>query len=137
MINDTNESIKVLDECRTLQIKKGNDYQNPHSVIKQADYYPRGIASIIDILNAKVLRLRSVVAAMENDPAYTPNYESIEDSAKDLINYGSFLVSYSRGKMNGQFADRDFLNRPIIKLACGNNPYTCSNPNCCTHPTRS
>ena len=106
-----NESIKVLDECRDLQIKKGNDYQNPHSVIKQADYYPRGVASIIDIMNGKILRLRSVVAAMENDPNYTPNYESIEDSAKDLVNYGSFLVSYSRGKMDGQTPGRDFLNR--------------------------
>jgi hypothetical protein len=31
----------------------------------------------------------------------------------DLINYASFVVSYCRGKMDGQSPDRDFLNRPV------------------------
>ena len=107
------ESIKVLQECAELQIKKGNDYQNPHSRIRQADYYPRGIATILDIVYAKVLRMQSVIEAMENDPEYEPNFESLEDSAKDLINYGSFMASYMRGGMDGQRIDRDFLNRKI------------------------
>jgi hypothetical protein len=42
----------------------------------------------------------------------TANYESLEDSAKDAINYLSFFVSYSRGKMEGQDAAKDFVNRP-------------------------
>jgi hypothetical protein len=50
---------------------------------------------------------------MEKDPTYTPNFESIVDSAMDLINYASFVVAYSRGKMDGQDPKRDFLNRPI------------------------
>ena len=105
------ESIKVLQECAELQIKKSNDYQNPNSRIKQADYYPRGIASILDIIHAKTLRMYSVVEAMESDPNYKQNFESVEDSGKDLINYASFLVSYMRGGVEGQSADRDFLNR--------------------------
>ena len=104
-------SIQVLNECAKLQIEKGNDYQNPHSRIRQADYYPRGIATILDIVFAKVLRMQSVIEAMENDPDYTPNFESLEDSAKDLINYGSFMASYMRGGMDGQSSNRDFLNR--------------------------
>jgi hypothetical protein len=107
------ESLKVLSECAEIQIKKSNDYQNPNSRIVQADYYPRGVASIMDIINAKVLRLWSVIEAMESDKNYNPNYESIEDSAKDLINYASFLVAYSRGKIPGQDASKDFLNRSI------------------------
>lgn len=110
------ESLKVLSECAEIQIKKSNDYQNPNSRIVQADYYPRGVASIMDIINAKVLRLWSVIEAMESDQNYTPNYESIEDSAKDLINYASFLVAYSRGKIPGQDASKDFLNRSIPPL---------------------
>ena len=55
--------------------------------------------------------MQSVIEAMEKDPNYTPNFESIEDSAKDLINYASFVVSYMRGKMDGQDPTRDFLNR--------------------------
>jgi len=109
------ESIKVLQECAELQTKKSNDYQNPNSRIRQADYYPRGIASILDVIHAKTLRMRSVLEAMENDPSYQPNFESIEDSAKDLINYSSFIVAYIRNGIDGQLDDRDFLNRPIKK----------------------
>lgn len=105
------ESLKVLEECADLQLKKSNDYQNPNSNIQQADYYPRGIASLLDIVHAKTLRMYSVLEAMENDPNYEPNFESLEDSAKDLINYGSFIAAYIRGGIDGQSPDRDFLNR--------------------------
>ena len=53
------ESIKVLHECAELQLKKSNDYQNPNSTIRQADYYPRGFASILDIIDRKSTRLNS------------------------------------------------------------------------------
>ena len=106
-------SVHVLRECIDLQNKKANDYQNPNSTIKQADYYPSGCLTILEIIHAKVLRMRSVMEAMQNDPNYKPNFESLEDSAKDLINYASFFVSYSRGKIDGQEPDRDFLNRKI------------------------
>lgn len=106
-------SVNVLRECIDLQNKKANDYQNPNSTIKQADYYPSGCLTILEIIQAKVLRMRSVMEAMQNDPNYEPNFESLEDSAKDLINYASFYVAYSRGKVDGQEADRDFLNRKI------------------------
>lgn len=111
------ESIKILNECADLQLKKSNDYQNPNSTIRQADYYPRGIASILDIIHAKTLRMRSVLEAMESDPNYQPNFESIEDSAKDLINYASFLGAYVRGGIDGQNPTRDFLNRPCKAAA--------------------
>lgn len=109
------ESLKVLQECAEIQAKKSQDYQNPNSRVKQADYYPRGVASIMDIIHAKVLRLWSVIEAMESDPNYKPNFESIEDSAKDLINYASFLVAYSRGGIPGQRPNTDFMNRDIAQ----------------------
>jgi len=109
------ESIRALRECIELQLSKSRDYQNPNSRIKQADYYPNGVITLLDIIHAKKLRMDSVVAAMQNDPSYKPNFESLEDSAKDMINYCSFIVSYCRGKMEGQNSDRDFLNRRISK----------------------
>lgn len=109
-IEDT-ESTKILNECIALIKRKGNDYQNVHSRIRQADYYPHGVATILDIMQAKILRMYSVVEAMENDPNYTPNFESFEDSCKDLINYASFAAAYSRGKIDGQDPNKDFLNR--------------------------
>ena len=105
------ESIKVLQECAALQIKKSNDYQNPNSRIKQADYYPRGVLTMLDIVYAKVLRMYSVAEAMERDSDYVQNFESLEDSAKDLINYGSFIAAYIRNGIDGQDPNKDFLNR--------------------------
>jgi hypothetical protein len=107
------ESLKVLQQAAEIQTRKSNDYQNPNSRIKQADYYPRGCASILDVMNGKILRIQSVMEAMENDPDYKPNFESMEDSAVDLINYASFFVAYMRGGIEGQSDDRDFLNRKI------------------------
>ena len=112
--NPEKESVKVLRECIDLQLKKSNDYQNPNSIITQADYYPSGCLTILEIMHAKMTRMRSVMEAMQNDPEYLPNFESLEDSAKDLINYASFYVSYSRKKMEGQDISRDFLNRKPI-----------------------
>ena len=109
------ESIKVLSQCSDIQLKKSKDYQNPNSRIKQADYYPRGVMSIMELINTKTIRLWSLIEAMENDPSYEPNFESIEDSLKDLINYASFAVAYSRGKIEGQDPNRDFLNREKAK----------------------
>jgi hypothetical protein len=106
------ESINVLQEAIDLQIKKSNDYQNPNSTIRQADYYPNGIDDLITTVHAKTLRLRSVTGAMKHDPSYKQNFESIEDSCKDIINYASFIVAYCRGKIDGQDPNRDVFNRP-------------------------
>jgi len=107
------ESLKVLQKAAEIQQQKSNDYQNPNSRIRQADYYPRGCSTILDTMHAKILRMQSVIEAMESDPTYNPNFESLEDSCIDIINYASFFVSYSNGKMEGQSPDRDFLNRII------------------------
>lgn len=111
-MSQTPESANVLQECIDLQLKKSRDYQNPNSTVKQADYYPTGVYTIYEIMHAKMLRLKSVMEATMNDPTYSQNFESLEDSAKDLINYASFFVSYSRGKINGQNMNNDAFNRP-------------------------
>jgi len=107
----TRESVKVLHECIEVQVKKSNDYQNPNSRIQQADYYPNGCLTLHDTMQGKMYRMQSVMEAMLNDPEYEPNFESLEDSAKDLINYCSFFVSYIRGKIPGQNSERDMFNR--------------------------
>lgn len=109
MAENKRKSVEVLEEAIALQIKKGNDYQNAASKVRQADYYPRGINSILDTVNAKVLRIFSVIETMEAGGSV--NFESIEDSAIDGINYLSFLVSYMRGEIDGQLPDRDIFNK--------------------------
>jgi hypothetical protein len=101
------ESILVLQECAELQSKKSEDYQNPNSNVKQANHYRRGVDSIHDTMHGKMLRAQSLLES--GDAA---NFESLEDTYKDLINYASFAVSYIRGKMEGQNPELDYLNNP-------------------------
>ncbi len=98
-VQTTKESVKVLKECIDLQLKKSQDYQNPKSNIKQAMHYRRGVDTIHDMVHQKLLRAQSLLEAEGN-----PNFESLEDTYKDMINYCSFAVSYMRGKMEGQDA---------------------------------
>jgi hypothetical protein len=105
----------ILEQAIELQVKKGQDYQNKNSTIRQADYYPRGVETIIDTMNGKLLRIRSVVEAIKNGESQ--NFESIQDSCVDLINYSSFLASYIEGGIDGQHQDRDMFNQPrCVKL---------------------
>lgn len=115
-MNNTTESVKVLYECIELQSKKSFDYQNPNSRIRQADHYPRGVNTIIDMVHQKLTRIYSLLetAELQNNSLNKPNFESIEDSMIDAINYLSFAVSYCRGKMDGQNPDRDLFNRKKV-----------------------
>ena len=104
------ESLRVLQECAELQTKKSNDYQNSDSNVTQAMHYRRGVDSIHDIINGKMLRAQSLLEAGTHGE---PNFESLEDTYKDMINYASFAVSYMRGTMDGQKPDRDMFNKKI------------------------
>jgi hypothetical protein len=108
------ESLKVLDECKAVQIKKSADYQNPLSTVKQADHYPHGIQTIMDMVHQKNLRAKSLIETVQHNPQISPNFESLEDTLKDMINYLSFAVSFIRGKMDGQDIGKDMFNREKI-----------------------
>lgn len=105
---DQRESIRILDECIKLQLKKSQDYQNPNSNVTQAMHYRRGIDTIHDVMQGKMYRAQSLLESGRTDD---PNFESLEDTYKDLINYASFAVAYLRGKVPGQQDDRDIFNK--------------------------
>lgn len=107
-------SILVLKECVELQLKKSADYQADESDVTQAMYYPRGIDSLYDMLNTKMLRIKSLLDKARKG-GDQPNHESIEDSLKDLINYSSFSVSWLRQEMEGQDSSRNMFNEKISK----------------------
>jgi hypothetical protein len=102
-------SANILLEAADIQEKKGNDYNNAVSRVQQADYYEHGVWTILDIIKAKYLRMVSVLETQEAGGAV--NYESVEDSAIDMINYASFVVAYIRGEVPGQREDRDIFNK--------------------------
>ena len=103
------ESVKVLEECMQLQLRKSEDYQSSGSNITQAMHYRRGVDTIHDIILGKVQRATSIIESGKE-----PNFESLEDTYKDMINYASFAVSYMRGKMEGQDPSRDMFNKRIV-----------------------
>ena len=109
-------SVEVLREAIELQTAKARDYQNENTTVRQADYYKSGFKTILEIMEAKTLRMRSIVEAYEAN-GFSPNFESLEDSCKDIINYASFGVMYLRGKCDGQDPERDFLNRKRSRKA--------------------
>jgi hypothetical protein len=111
-IDDTPYSVRVLERAAELQRRKAQDYQSRVSQVRQADYYPNGLTTILDIVHGKVLRVRSVVAKM--DAGAEPNFESLEDSIVDAINYLSFAASYAAGQMDGQRQDVDILGRRVM-----------------------
>jgi Nucleotide modification associated domain 1 len=110
------ESVKVLRECIDLQLRKSQDYQNPNSNIVQAMHYRRGVSTIHDMISQKLLRAQSLLEVAETQGAVSANFESLEDTYKDLVNYASFAVAYIRGEMEGQDPDRDMLNRKIVRI---------------------
>ena len=71
-------------------------------------YYPRGVATILDIVWAKVLRMYSVVEGMENDPSYNPNFESLEDSLTDMAVYCAMFSAYLQ---NEHLKDADIIDK--------------------------
>lgn len=86
-------AVEVLRECIELMRKKGAAYNR----IPQAEYYPNGLSDIWTMMHQKMTRMRSLLAEPgEND------FESLEDSARDLINYAAFFIEFSEGKMDGQ-----------------------------------
>lgn len=104
------ESVKVLQECIDLQLRKSQDYQNPNSNVTQAMHYRRGIDTLHDALQGKLYRAQSLLESGTHTQA---NFESLEDSYKDLINYASFAVAWLRGAIPGQDPSRDIFNRRI------------------------
>ncbi len=108
VVENERESIKVLDECKALQRQKSLDYQNPASSVKQAQHYRRGIDTIYDMMDQKMIRAKSIIEGGVMDP----QFEKLEDTFKDIINYASFAVSYLRGKMDGQNPKHDQFNKP-------------------------
>lgn len=103
--------LQILKQAADLIVSKGNDYQNPNSRIRQADYYPNGAQTILDIMTGKVNRMHSVMDAMKNDNQYAENFESLHDSAIDLINYSAFLAAYLDYDIDGQQPTRDIFNQ--------------------------
>ena len=82
------KAAEILKEAADLKIRKSQDYQN--GIWKEKDYFPFGSKSYIHMMWTKMLRIRSV-AEKENT-----NFESLEDSLLDMINYSAMYIAFLR-----------------------------------------
>ena len=82
------KAAQILAEAAELKIKKSKDYQG--GMWSEADYFPFKDVSYIHMMWTKMLRIRSV-----SEQADT-NFESLEDSLLDMINYSAMYIAFLR-----------------------------------------
>lgn len=97
MSEEKRYAIQVLHECADLMERKGQAYNR----IPQAEYYPNGLSDIWVMMHQKMTRIRSLLTESGEN-----NFESLEDSARDLINYAAFFIEFAEGKMDGMTAEQ-------------------------------
>jgi len=90
----SDKAAEILKEAADLKVKKSKDYQS--GMWKESDYFPFGDTSYIHMMWTKMLRIRSV-AEKKN-----VNFESLEDSLLDMINYSAMYIAYLRSKDSGE-----------------------------------
>ena len=81
---------KVVAPIRALIIRKGQDY---NSNVKLEEYFPFGDRSHVQMVYMKAMRLRSLV---QQDRM--PNFDSVLDTAQDLLAYTVFYLAYLEKK---------------------------------------
>jgi hypothetical protein len=60
--------------------------------------------------------MQSILETMEQDKNHSENFESLEDSAVDLINYASFFGAYLDHDIDGQDKTNDIFNRKVNEI---------------------
>lgn len=86
-------TIAQLGNAAQLQLKKSKDYNN--GIVKLKDYFPFGLLSYAQMLHTKAMRLNSLASqSMATNGDVKPEFESVKDTALDMINYASFLADH-------------------------------------------
>lgn len=83
----------ALKHCQELMDKKAQDYSGGQGQDHaRRDYHPYGDISYLQMLHTKFRRIEAT-ARLKFD-GEKPNFESLQDSVADLINYAAFYWSY-------------------------------------------
>jgi len=82
----------IFDETVKLSIAKSGDYGDP-SPAKES-YFPFGEASYAHMLATKTLRIVNLVKKAQRGEG--ANFEGLDDSLADLLNYTLFFMAYRR-----------------------------------------
>lgn len=90
---DMNEYDKVMADCRSISVAKSKDYGT-------GNLTKHGVHGIVIRMSDKQARLENLLSIIQQDPNAGPAVdESIEDTAKDMVNYAVYLVLMMNGKI--------------------------------------
>ena len=79
-------AIQILKDAAALKELKSKDYQG--GMWKEEDYFPFGHQSYMHMIHTKYLRMRNIMEAEDT------NFESLEDTLVDMINYSAMYAAY-------------------------------------------
>ncbi len=82
-------AIQILKDAALLKEAKSKDYQGGQ--FDEESYFPFGYESYMTMILTKITRIRSVA---EREDKSDINFESMEDSLLDLINYASMMCAW-------------------------------------------
>lgn len=83
------EYLRTIMPAIKIVVRKSQDY---NSNVQVSEYFPFGELSYIHMLNLKVTRLRNL--AQNDTQDQKVNFESMYDTALDLINYAVYYLKY-------------------------------------------
>jgi hypothetical protein len=92
-MKNNNDPEKIMQECLQILLKKHKDY-GPLNIAQA----PGGAMNGLTVRMYDKLARISHLCSDKND---TPNYESIEDSLIDLVNYATIGILVQRGLWEG------------------------------------
>lgn len=91
-LRGTGSPVAQLGIAGLLYLKKSADYNGDSKHYTLSNYFPFGTASYAQMIHTKSMRILSVAEKELNQK--TSNFESLQDSALDMINYAMFLADH-------------------------------------------
>lgn len=87
--------LDLIQPAIDLVVKKHEDYNNESLLLE--NYFPFEHASYVQMLHIKTLRLVGLTKQQNK-----PNFENVQDTVLDLINYAVFYLDYLKGVQDAQ-----------------------------------
>jgi len=83
---------ELVEKASKLMLNKARDYNQ--GAVTLHDYFPFGSPSYVQMIHVKAQRLVSLMEMYMKNEGGEPQYEAIQDSVLDLINYSVIFLDY-------------------------------------------
>ena len=97
-------AVQIMQEAIDLKLRKSKDYQGGRW--QEEDYFPFGHKSYLHMIHTKYLRIMNV------SEQEATNFESLEDSLIDMINYCAMYAAWLENEKVKK-DDRNLINSDL------------------------